>query len=73
MPTSCDLHITPVFQEDPCQGERIASSCVVDPTIYSELSISANSTQQQINQAMYLAILNLKATVVDLQNQINAL
>ena len=73
MPTPCDLHINPVFQEDPCQGERTASSCVVDPTVYSELSLSANSTQQQINQAMYLAILNLKATVENLQEQIDAL
>jgi hypothetical protein len=61
MPTSCDLHITPVFQEDPCNGERTLAQCVVDSSLYSELQLPANATQQQINQALYLAFLNLKS------------
>jgi hypothetical protein len=57
----CDLHITPIFQEDECNGERTLAQCVVDSSLYSELQLPANATQQQINQALYLAFLNLKS------------
>ena len=73
MSTPCGTYVVPVFQEDPCNGEMVASSCVVDSSIYSELGLSANSTQQQINQALYLAFLNMKATAENLQTQIDAL
>jgi hypothetical protein len=57
----CNLNTPEVFQEDPCNGERIAAQCVTDSAVYTELGLSANSTQQQINQALYLAFLNLKS------------
>ena len=63
----------PTLETDPCNGERVSAGCVVDSGIYSELSLPANSTQQQINQALYLAFLNLKATTENLQTQIDLL
>jgi hypothetical protein len=61
MPLPCELNTPTAFQTDECQGERVKAQCVVDSGIYSELQLSANATQQQINQALYLAFLNLKS------------
>ena len=67
MPTKCSEGITtPTLIEDTCDGERISAGCVTDSSIYSDLGLSANATQQQINQALYLAFKNL-------QNQLNSL
>jgi len=63
----------PTLETDPCNGERISTGCIIDDSLYSELSLEADSTQQEINQAMYLAFLNLKATTEDLQDQVSAL
>ena len=60
----------PILETDLCNGERVSAGCVVDNGIYSELALSENSTQQEINQALYLAFLNLKATTDDLQARI---
>ena len=73
MPIPCNNYVVPIFEADPCLGETKPASCVLDPTIYSELSLSANSTQQEINQAMYLAFLNLKATTEDLETRVATL
>jgi hypothetical protein len=63
MSTPCNLNTPTVFQEDLCNGERTPAQCVIDPTLYAELQLSANATQQQINQALYLAFLNLKSQI----------
>lgn len=63
----------PPLEIDQCNGERMSTGCLIDESLYSELSLEANSTQKQINQAMYLAFLNLKATTEDLQDQVSAL
>ena len=73
MSTSCNNYVVPIFEEDLCQGERKSASCVIDSSVYSEISLPANSTQQEINQALYLAFLNLKATTENLQTQIDLL
>ena len=73
MPTPCNNYVVPLFEEDICQGEVKSAACVKDASIYAELSLEANSTQQQINQAIYLAFLNLKATTENLQEQITDL
>ena len=74
MSTTCNQGIAiPTLSTDPCGGERIKAECVVDSNLYSELSLSINATQQQINQALYLAFLNLKATTENLQTQIDLL
>lgn len=73
MPTPCNLNTPIVQSEDLCQGDRKSAACVIDSNLYSELGLETNSTQQQINQALYLAFLNLKATTENLQNQINNL
>lgn len=63
----------PTLETDPCNGERVSAGCVIDSSLYSELSLSANSTQQQINQAQYLASLNTKSVTDNLQTQIDIL
>lgn len=73
MPIPCHTHIEPTYESDPCGGERTNAKCVIDESTYTELGLEANSTQQQINQALYLAFLNLKATVENLQTQIDNL
>lgn len=73
MPTPCNLNTPTVFESDPCNGEVKSAACVRDSSLYSELGLTANATQQEINQALYLAVQNLKATVVNLQSQIDNL
>jgi len=70
MSIPCNLSTPTVFEQDECMGERKSAACVNDTTAYVELSLPPNSTQQQINQALYTAFLNLKATVENLQQQI---
>jgi hypothetical protein len=65
MGTTCNQGIAiPDLSTDPCGGERIKAECVVDSNLYNDLGLSANATQQQINNALYLAFKNLK-TIVD--------
>lgn len=73
MSIPCQTYIQVVQSEDPCNGERIGAGCVVDSSIYSELSLSANATQQEINQAIYLAYLNLKAITDEIDATVSAL
>lgn len=73
MSIPCNLNTPTVFESDPCNGSRKSAACVVDSSLYSELGLDENSNQQQINQALYLALLNLKATTENLQDQINNL
>lgn len=61
MPSNCDTGIViPSLSQDPCHGDRTPAQCVIDSNLYSELGLSVNATQQQINNALYLAFLNLK-------------
>jgi len=73
MPTPCNNYIVPVFEEDVCLGETKPATCVIDSSLYSELGLEANSSQQEINQALYLAFINLKTLTDNLQTQINLL
>jgi hypothetical protein len=73
MPTPCNNYVVPLFEIDECNGEVKSAACVKDSSVYSELSLEANSSQQEINQALYLAFLNLKATTDNLQSQISDL
>lgn len=62
MPTgNCTNGINiPNLSEDPCGGEKTAATCVEDSNTYTDLGLAANATQQQINQALYLAVRNLR-------------
>ncbi len=73
MSKPCNTYVQVVQSEDLCNGETKPAGCVIDPTLYAELGLESNSNQQQINQAIYLAFLNLKATVENLQTQIDNL
>lgn len=71
--TPCENFIVPVFEADPCNGTVVSASCVKDSSLYSELGLESNATQQQINQAQYLASLNTKSVTDNLQTQIDVL
>ena len=73
MATPCDTHIVPIFQTDPCNGETKPAQCIIDSSLYSELGLEANSNQQQINQAMYTAFVNLNSKLNLLQIQVDDL
>ena len=76
----CNDSIVPVQITDECLGERIKTGCVVSPTAYTLLDLPANSTQQEINVALVLAlnaantINNAQQLVIeDLEERIEAL
>ena len=73
MPTPCNNFTVPIFEADPCLGEVKSAAWVKDSSIYSELSLPANSSQQEINQAQYLAALNIKATIENIDATVSGL
>lgn len=75
MPINCgNGNITiPTLETDPCGGKTTSNKCIIDSNIYSELGLSANSTQEEFNIAIYTAFLQQKALIEDLQTQIDNL
>jgi len=73
MATTCDSYIVPTLVQDECDGKRINAKCVVDVSAYIELGLTANSSQEDINQALYTVVLAQKALIEDLQTQIDNL
>lgn len=73
MSIPCQTYVQVVQSEDLCNGETKPAGCIIDSSLYSELGLEENSTQQQINQALYLAFLNLKTITENLQTQIDSL
>jgi len=74
MSTNCETYIViPPLPEDPCGGDKKDVKCVVDTNAYPELGLTVNSTQEEFNQALYTAFVNLKAKVDDLEEQVNNL
>jgi hypothetical protein len=72
MNNNCNNGVTvPPLLVDGCKGSTTNALCVKDVTIYPELGLESNSSQQEINQAQYLAVLNIKATTDNLQTQID--
>lgn len=66
MATTCDTY-TPVIQsEDQCGGEKVNTQCIIDSNTYLQLGLQSNSTQQQINQALYSALIALKNQIGNL-------
>lgn len=63
MSTNCTTEIVPIYQEDPCMGDKKSTKCVYDENMYTELGLEVNSTQEQINQALYIAFVALKAEI----------
>ena len=63
MSDNCGSFITPIFENDPCNGERIGTGCIIDSNIFSQLGLGANSTQEEFNQSLYVAFVTLKNRV----------
>ena len=62
----CQTHIVPTFENDPCLGDKKSTKCVLDENAFIELNLPANSTQEEINAALYQA---LQAQVLVNENQ----
>jgi hypothetical protein len=73
MATTCESHIVPILVQDECGGKRTNAKCVIDVSAYPELGLSANSSQEDINQALYTVVLAQKELIEDLQTQIDNL
>lgn len=54
--------VLPSLPNDECLGERIKTGCVYSPNAYTLLELPANSTQEQINNALVIAINAMKVT-----------
>ena len=54
---NCHENITlPTFPTDSCNGKTISSGCVISQNAYTLLDLPANSTQEEINNALVLAL-----------------
>lgn len=73
MSTPCNNYVVPLFESDPCNGTHTDASCVLDSSAYTELGLSEDSSQQEINQAQYLAALNIKATIENIDATVSGL
>ena len=67
---NCNNSISIEQVEDVCNGKRLSTTCVIHPSIISLLSLPANSTQEEINNAFVLAISSLINRVEELENQL---
>lgn len=45
--------VIPTLDFDICQGETKPADCVIDSTAYPGLNLQENSSQKEINQALY--------------------
>lgn len=68
---SCKVEIVPIYEEDPCGGEKIDTRCITEKSAFLDLGIESNSNQQEINQAVYNALQASKTTTNELQQQID--
>ena len=52
--------------EEPCNGSYTSTACISSPVAITALNLPTNSTQQQINNALVLAIQNLSNQITEL-------
>jgi hypothetical protein len=69
----CGSYIVPTQTDDLCGGDKKSTKCVVDANAFIELNLPVNSTQEQINQALYQVLLVQKTKIDAMQAQIDAL
>jgi hypothetical protein len=66
--SGCNSYVVPIIVPDPCDGDKKSTKCVIDENAFIELNLPANSTQEEINDAMYQALqaqaLAISATVI---------
>lgn len=73
MSTGCQTYVDIVQNSDPCEGKRTDVKCITDTNIYAELGLETNSSQEDFNQAIYTAFVQMKLTIDGLQQQIDDL
>jgi hypothetical protein len=52
--------------EEPCNGDYTSTACISSPVAITALNLPVNATQQQINNALVLAIQNLSNQIAEL-------
>ena len=74
MPNNCEQGvIIPLLSTDLCNGETKNSACIIHTDPITLLSLSANSTQEEINNAFVLAISSLLNRVELLETRVDDL
>lgn len=73
MSNTCQSEVVPIYQNDECNGERKSTTCIIDENTFTQLGLEENSTQEQINNALYVALISLKAQVDAMQEIIDNL
>lgn len=67
---NCPSNTSVVTNNDPidCEGTYISTLCVTHPTAITALSLPANATQSQINNALVVALINALDRITALEN-----
>jgi len=56
--------------EDPCEGVKKSTNCVIQATAIPPLNLPPNSTQTQINSALVLALQSALLRIEQLENPV---
>ena len=68
---SCTTNITiPTLPTDPCGGKQMSTKCLINESAIPSLFLEPNSTQEEVNNALVLAISSLINRVELLETQV---
>lgn len=67
---NCQNNIAIEQTTDVCNGKTIKTSCVINPPAITLLELEPNSTQEEVNNALVLAITSLISRVELLESLI---
>lgn len=56
MLNNCPSSVTPIIVDDPCQGNRIKTACVISTKALTYLGLPPNSTLENIIDALLLSL-----------------
>lgn len=74
MSTNCNISTTVVPDNTPLECDQYyLTKCVIHPAALAFLGLPANSTQEQINTAILMALINMNNKIIQLQNRVDAL
>lgn len=71
MSTNCNISTTVVPDNTPLECDQYYSTvCVINPNALAYLGLPSNSTQEDINIAINLALINTNNKIIQLQNEV---
>lgn len=68
--SDCYKNTNILQEEDPCNGKKVYTECVIEQSALTILGLPANSTQAEVNQAIQNALFTLEEQTFD-QNNMN--